>query len=130
MAYRFLADLLVVAHLGFLLFVVLGWVLVLRRRRFALLHLPAAVWGVLIELAGWVCPLTPLEVRFRILGGQAGYSGGFVDRYLLSVLYPSGLTREHQLWLGVLVGVLNLGAYGVVIWKMVNDRKERRKGSP
>ncbi len=122
MAYRFLADLLVALHLAFALFVVLGGVLVLWRRRLAFLHLPVAIWGVFIELSGWVCPLTPLEVRLRILGGQAGYRGGFVEHYLLPVLYPSGLTREQQVGLGLLVGILNLGVYGLVIWRMRRER--------
>ena len=122
MAYRFLADLLVALHLAFALFVVLGGVLVLWRRRHAFLHLPVAIWGVFIELSGWVCPLTPLEVRLRILGGQAGYRGGFVEHYLLPVLYPSGLTREQQVGLGLLVCVLNLGVYGLVIWRMRRER--------
>jgi hypothetical protein len=80
MAYRFLADLLVALHLAFALFVVLGGVLVLWRRRLAFLHLPVAIWGVFIELSGWVCPLTPLEVRLRILGGLAGLGGGGSSR--------------------------------------------------
>ena len=122
MAYRFLADLLVALHLAFALFVVLGGVIVLWRRRLAFLHLPVAIWGVFIELSGWVCPLTPLEVRLRILGGQAGYRGGFVEHYLLPVLYPSGLTREQQVGLGLLVCVLNLGVYGLVIWRMRRER--------
>ena len=122
MIHRFLADVLVVVHLAFVLFVLLGGVLVLWRRRLALLHLPVAAWGVLIELSGWVCPLTPLEVRLRRLGGQAGYSGGFVEHYILPVLYPSGLTRQHQVWLGILVGLLNLGIYGWILRRMARSR--------
>jgi len=128
MAYRFLADLLVAVHLAFVLFVVLGGGLVFWRRRLVFLHLPVALWGVFIEFSGWVCPLTPLEVRFRILGGRAGYSGGFIDHYLLPVLYPPGLTREQQVWLGILVGALNLGIYGLVVWKVVKDRRDRSGG--
>jgi hypothetical protein len=123
MAYRILADILVVLHLAFVAFVVAGGILVLRRPRLAFLHIPAAAWGVLIELAGWVCPLTPLEVRFRILGGQAGYTGGFVEHYLIPLLYPAGLTREQQIWLGVLVGLFNLLIYGLVIRKMVRGKE-------
>ena len=122
MIHRFLADVLVVVHLAFVLFVLLGGVLVLWRRRLALLHLPVAAWGVLIELSGWVCPLTPLEVRLRRLGGQAGYSGGFVEHYILPVLYPSGLTRQHQVWLGILVGLFNLGIYGWILRRMARSR--------
>jgi len=122
MLHRFLADVLVAVHLTFVLFVVSGGALVLWRRRLALLHLPVAAWGVLIELSGWVCPLTPLEVRLRRLGGEAGYSGGFVEHYILPVLYPSGLTRQHQVWLGILVGILNLGIYGWILRRMAKSR--------
>jgi hypothetical protein len=125
MAYRILADFLVVVHLAFVLFVVLGGLLVLWRFRIAFFHLPAAVWGVLIELGGWVCPLTPLEVRARVLGGQAGYTGGFVEHYIIPIIYPSGLTREHQVWMGIVVGILNLGVYGVVAWRIARERGRR-----
>jgi hypothetical protein len=124
MAYRMLADLLAVVHLAFVVFVVAGGFLALARPRVAFLHLPAAVWGVLIEWAGWICPLTPLEVRFRRLGGEAGYSGGFVDHYLLPVLYPTGLTESHQLWLGGFVLVLNLGVYGWLVWRWGRERRD------
>jgi hypothetical protein len=117
MIYRILADFLVVFHVAFLLFVVFGGLLALWRRRFAFLHLPAAVWGVFIELSGGICPLTPLEVRFRIQGGEAGYAGSFMDRYVVPVLYPPGLTRNTQIGLGILVGILNLGMYALVLWR-------------
>ena len=126
MAYRVLADVLVAFHLAFVLLVVLGGGLVLWRRRLAIVHLPLALWGVFVELSGRVCPLTPLEVHLRVLGGQAGYSGGFVDRYLIPLLYPPGLTRTQQVWLGILVGTLNLGVYGFVLWKMVEGRRNLR----
>jgi hypothetical protein len=115
MIYRIFADMLVVLHLAFIVWVVLGGLTVVWRPGLALLHLPAAVWGALIELAGWVCPLTPLEVRFRRLGGEAGYSGGFVEHYLIPLVYPGGLTRDHQVVLGVLVAGLNLLVYGWVV---------------
>jgi hypothetical protein len=113
--YRALADLVVVVHLAFVAFVVGGGLLVLRRPRIAWLHLPAAVWGVMIEFAGWTCPLTPLENALRLSGGEAAYSGGFVEHYLLPVLYPSGLTRGVQLVLGSIVLALNLAVYGALI---------------
>ncbi len=115
MWYRALADLVVVVHVAFVAFVVLGGLLVLRRPRLAWLHLPAAAWGVMIEFAGWVCPLTPLENAFRMRGGDAGYSGGFIEHYLLPVLYPSGLTRGIQLVLGTIVLALNLAVYGLLL---------------
>lgn len=111
---RLLADALVLVHLSFVVFVVLGGLLSLRWRWAAALHLPAALWGALIEFQGWVCPLTPLENRLRRAAGQEGYSGGFVEHYVLPVLYPSGLTTETQLVLGALVVVVNVTVYGWV----------------
>lgn len=102
-------------HLGFVLFVVLGGLLVLRWPRLAWLHIPAAVWGVLIEYTGWICPLTPLENSFRLRGGEAGYSGGFIQHYIQPVLYPAGLTRSTQIALGSFALLVNLTAYGVVV---------------
>ncbi|SPA47328.1 DUF2784 domain-containing protein [Cupriavidus taiwanensis] len=108
-----LADLVVIAHALFIVFVVAGGLLVLRWPRAAWVHLPAAVWGVLIEWAGWICPLTPLENSLRRAAGQAGYSGGFVERYLLPLIYPAGLTPAVQLWLGVVVLVVNVAIYAL-----------------
>jgi len=116
--YRALADLVLVVHLAFVLFVVLGGLLVLRWPWVALLHIPAAVWGVFIEYSGGICPLTPLENSFRQSGGQGGYSGGFMDHYIQPVLYPVGLTRETQIVLGSLALLVNLAAYGLVIARM------------
>jgi hypothetical protein len=116
--YRALADVVLVAHLAFVLFVVLGGLLVLRWPRVAWLHIPAAIWGVIIEYAGWICPLTPLENSFRTRGGEAGYSGGFIQHYIQPVLYPSGLTRTTQMVLGSLLLILNLTAYGIALSRM------------
>jgi hypothetical protein len=113
--YRALADLVLVVHLTFVLFVVLGGLLVLRRPRLAWLHVPAAIWGVLIEYTGWICPLTPLENSFRVRGGESGYSGGFIEHYIQPLLYPAGLTRSTQVVLGSLTLVLNLTAYAIVV---------------
>jgi hypothetical protein len=110
-AYRIAADLLVVAHALFVVFVVLGGLLVLRWPRLAWLHLPVAVWGALIEFSGWICPLTPLENRFRRAGGEAGYSGGFIDHYIVPVLYPQGLTRGWSVVLGGAVVLINVAIY-------------------
>lgn len=115
MIYRALADLVLVVHLAFVVFVVLGGFLVLRWRWVAWLHVPAAVWGILIEYAGWFCPLTPLENFFRQRGGEAGYSEGFIQHYILPVLYPGQLTRGTQIVLGSLALLVNLIAYGLVI---------------
>jgi hypothetical protein len=111
MPYLLIANLLVLLHLAFVGFVVLGALLVLRWPRLVWVHLPCALWGALIEFAGWVCPLTPLEIRFRQLGGQAGYAGGFIEHYLLPVLYPQNLTRPVQVTLGTLVLILNAATY-------------------
>ena len=115
MLYRIGADLVVVAHFAFIVFVVLGGLLVLRWPRVAWAHLPCAVYGVLIEWVGWVCPLTPLENSLRRQAGQNGYAEGFVEHYLLPIIYPSGLTPTVQVVLGGLVLVINVGIYAVVI---------------
>lgn len=115
MIYRSLADLVLVLHLSFVLFVMVGGLLVLRWPRLAWLHVPAAIWGVLIEYTGWICPLTPLENSFRTRGGEAGYAGGFIEHYVGAVLYPAGLTRATQVALGSMVLILNIAAYGIVI---------------
>jgi hypothetical protein len=118
--YRALADLVLTAHLAFVLFVVLGGFLVVRWPRLAWIHIPAAVWGVLIEYMGWICPLTPLENSFRMKGGEAGYSDGFIEHYLLPTLYPGGLTRSTQLVLGSFALIVNLAAYGIVLSRSRN----------
>ena len=111
MSYGALADLVVALHFGFVLFVVLGGLLVLRWRWVGLVHLPAAVWGAWIEFSARICPLTPLENEYRRLGGEAGYTGGFIEHYILPVLYPHALTRNIQVALGVVVVALNVGLY-------------------
>ena len=110
---------LVVIHGLFIVFVVTGGFLVLWRRWVAWIHLPTAVWGAVIEFAGWICPLTPLENHFRMLAGQKGYAGGFIEHYLIPVIYPDELTRGVQLALGLFVIVINGVAYGLVAarWK-------------
>ena len=113
--YGRLADLVVVLHFCFVLFVLFGGVLALRWPRVAWVHLPAAAWGALIEFAGWICPLTPLENWLRRQGGIAGYEGGFVEHYVLPVLYPGALTRNIQLVLGVIVLLLNIVIYRHVL---------------
>jgi len=118
--YRLLADLLVLIHLGFVLFVVLGGLLVLRRPRLAWLHLPAAAWGAFIEAVGWICPLTPLENALRQHAGDAGYAGGFIEHYIIAVLYPPGLTRNIQFVLTGIVVIVNLAVYALLLqrWRM------------
>ncbi len=109
-----LADLVVVVHLLFILFVAAGALLLFRWPRLAWMHLPAAIWGVLVEWAGWICPLTPLENALRRAAGEAGYGGGFVERYLLPLIYPTGLTPAIQFALGAAVLVFNVAVYVIV----------------
>lgn len=123
MIFRWLADIVVVLHLGFVLFVVLGGFLLRRWPKLIYVHVPAAVWGVLIEFAGWICPLTPLENYFRMRGGQAGYEGGFIDHYLIPILYPGGLNRNIQYALGALALAVNVLAYTLFL----RDRKRSRR---
>jgi hypothetical protein len=121
MTYRIAADLLVLFHFAFILFVVLGGFLVFYRHLFAWLHLPAVIWGALIEFSGWICPLTPWEQTLRIKAGQSGYSGGFVEHYIVSLIYPSALTPEIQIILGASVLVLNVSVY-VCLWSKTHGR--------
>lgn len=115
MAFRILADATVVLHVAFVVFVLLGGLLVLRRPRVAWAHVPAAAWGAWVEFAGWVCPLTPLENWLREQGGQAGYGSGFIEHYLVPLLYPASLTRELQWGLGGIVLLVNASVYVVVL---------------
>ena len=111
------ADILVLLHLGFVLFVILGGLCVLKWKWVMWVHLPAAMWGALIEFTGWVCPLTPLENWFRTLGGGPGYTVSFTEQYILPLLYPTDLTRDIQLFLGVFVILVNLGIYALVLYR-------------
>ena len=115
MPYHQLADVVLVVHFAFLAFVVVGGALVLRWARVAWLHVPAAIWGVLIEFFGWICPLTPLEIALRHRAGEAAYTGGFIAHYITRVLYPEGLTRAIQVMLGILVLGLNGAIYAVML---------------
>ena len=122
MIYRWLADGVVVVHLAFVAFVMVGAFLALRWRWVVWLHLPAVIWGVLIEYAGWICPLTPLENTLRARAGEAGYSGDFIQHYLLRALYPNGLTRGTQWLLGSLALGVNLVGYALLIRKARSAR--------
>ena len=117
MLYSLCADLTVVIHVMFVLFVVCGGLAVSRRPWLAWLHLPAAVWGAAIEFGGWVCPLTYLENRLRRLGGEAGYAGACIEHYLEQVLYPLGLTARAQTVLGLLALAINLAVYFRLWWR-------------
>ena len=122
MPYGILADIVVWVHLGFVLFSVLGALLVVWWRRVLWLHLPAVFWAVWIEMTGKTCPLTPLENWLRNQAGQGGYRGDFVEHYLMSVLYPVGLTRNWQILLALFVIIINSALYGYILFR---DRSTR-----
>ncbi len=124
MLYRVIADLVVIVHLSFIVFVVLGGLLALRWRGAPWLHLPTALWGAAIEFFGGSCPLTPLESWLRRASGAGGYPGGFIEYYVLPILYPVELTREIQLVLGAFVIAINLAVYTLVWW----SRPRRESG--
>jgi hypothetical protein len=123
MLQRLLADAVVLFHLLFVAFAVAGGLLVFWRRWIVLLHLPALGWAAFVEFTGRICPLTPLENRLRAAGGEAGYEGGFIDHYLLPLLYPADLTRELQWTLGA-----GLVAFNVVVYVLafLFSRREKR----
>ncbi|MFQ5350405.1 MAG: DUF2784 domain-containing protein [Thermoanaerobaculia bacterium] len=123
MLYRLAADFVVVVHALFVVFVVIGGLAVLRWPRVAWAHLPAAIWGALIEFAGWICPLTPLEKWLRVRAGGVAYEGGFIQHYLLPILYPPGLTRGTQVVLGLVVLVINLAVYGLLLRRLAAPRR-------
>ena len=121
MLYRIAADFILLFHLAFTLFAVLGGLLVLRRPALLWLHLGAVFWGVVIELADWICPLTPLENFLRERGGEEGYAGGFIEHYVVRLLYPENLTIELRYLLGGGLIAVNLIIYGFVF--LVRRRK-------
>jgi hypothetical protein len=115
MPYSLLADAVLIAHLLFILFVILGGLLVLRWPRLAWLHVPAVVWGIFVEFSGRICPLTPLENDLRQRGGEVGYSGGFVDHYITALIYPDGLSRTVQFVIGAVVIAVNASVYWLLL---------------
>lgn len=126
MIHRLLADATVVLHLAFIAFVAAGGLLVLRWPRLAWIHLPCAAYGALVELVGWICPLTPLENHLRRLGGEAGYPGGFVERYLLPVVYPQPFPRWLATALGAAVLLVNGAVYAAVLARAGRRRSARQ----
>ena len=115
MIYGILADIVVLVHAAFVLFAVFGGFLVLRWRRLAWLHIPAVLWAALAEMAGWICPLTPLENLLRHRAGNVIYHSDFIEYYLMPVLYPAALTQELQMALGLAVLFINVSVY-VWVW--------------
>ena len=129
-----MADLIVLLHFAFVAFVVFGGLLALRWPRSVWLHVPAVIWGALIEFTGWICPLTPLENRLRRAAGEASYERDFIAHYILPALYPDGLTRSDQLVLGVLALALNVAIYAFVLLRrrraVKKPRAARGVGAP
>jgi len=124
MVYSFLADFLVVFHFVFILFVVFGGLFVFKWPKVGYLHIPAAVWGGLIEIQGWLCPLTPIENRLRQAADVTAYKNGFIEHYLIPVIYPTALTRKDQLFLGLSVFILN----GIIyIWVMIRMLQKKNR---
>lgn len=119
--YNILADAVIVVHFLFVLFVIFGAFTLFRFKKMIILHLPAAVWGAMIEFSGWICPLTPLENRLRHMAGQQTYQGGFIEHYIVPILYPAALTREIQYVLGTIVISVNV----IIYWQVF--RPGRRK---
>lgn len=115
--FSLLADLIVIIHFLFILFVIFGGLLVLHKRSWAWLHIPAAVWGAIVEFTGWICPLTPLENWLRLQGGGPAYTSGFIERYVVSIIYPSFLTSSRQIILGLGVIMINGAIYGWIMWQ-------------
>ena len=122
MLYRLAADAMVLLHLGFILFVLLGGLLVLRWPRLAWLHVPAATWSMAVEFLHLYCPLTPLENRLRALAGDNGYDGGFIEHYLIPLIYPASLTEATQVILGLVVLAINLPPYLLLLRRVLRSR--------
>jgi len=122
MLYRILADLVALTHFAFIVFALFGGLLALRWRLAPLAHIPAVAWGVTVELCGCFCPLTPLENSLRRAAGSGEYAGGFIERYLMPLIYPEALTRELQLLLGGVLVVFNLAVY-LVVWRRFRARQ-------
>ena len=117
MLYRFGADAVLLLHLAFIIFVLLGGLLVAWKRGFLLLHLPAIAWGLFVELSGRSCPLTHWENLLRRLAGSAGYQAGFIEHYLLPLIYPAWLSVPVQYLLAAIVVVVNALIYGGLVWR-------------
>ena len=117
--YQLGADLLVLIHLAFIVFVVLGSISVLRWPWLVLLHVPAAIWGAVVIINGWLCPLTPWENSLRHLADQEGYSGGFVEHYIIPLIYPMDITQNTQVLIGVITLMINLCLYCFVVYRLI-----------
>jgi hypothetical protein len=126
MTYLILADLLVLVHLLFIIFVLLGGLLLMLHGSLIFVHLPAVIWAALISFKGWICPLTPLENHLRRVAGSADYEQGFVEHYLIPIIYPSNLTPNIQVMLGIFVLLINLSIYCFVYYKRMAKHGGKR----
>ena len=117
MYFRLAADSIILLHLAFILFALLGGAMTVWWRWVPFVHLPAAAWGFIVELTGSGCPLTYFENYFRLKAGQSGYTESFVEHYLFNIIYPSGLTREIQFALAGVVVIVNIAIYGWLFFR-------------
>jgi len=124
MEYRFAADLTLALHFIFIVFVLFGGLLCLHRKRWIWLHLPSMLWGVWVEWSGWICPLTPLENHFRQRASGQGYRGGFVEHYLIPLIYPEQLTVSLQWLLGSLILAVNIVIYCFVLQRAKKQQEK------
>ena len=122
MIYSFLADLLMLFHLVFILYVMAGALLIFKWPKTLWLHLPSCFWGMTVEFTGWICPLTTWEIQLRRLAGEEGYTGSFIEQYLIPIIYPSGLNREIQMLLGSTVLIVNLSLYTLILIKGITGK--------
>ena len=118
------ADIIVLFHFTFIVFAIMGGLLVLKWPWVIWIHLPSAMWATVIVLFGWVCPLTPLENMLRRINEDEAYTGGFIEHYIIPIIYPSGLTRELQITLGIFLVLLNVIVYTFVYrhWRRHRDK--------
>lgn len=126
MIYQIAAEGVLAIHFGFVLFVVFGGIGVRWRPRLAWVHVPLFAWGSIVNLASWVCPLTPIENAFRRLAGESGYAGSFLEEYIVSLVYPGGMTRDLELLAGLSLPAWNLLVYAWVWWRL----RAQRAGPP
>lgn len=126
MIYRLLADLVVIVHLLFIVFTLLGGFLVIVRGSLVFVHLPAVIWALVISFKGWICPLTPLENHLRNAAGTEGYTGGFIEHYIIPIIYPVTLTFNIQIVLGFVAVVINIGIYSFVYYKVMSKQGRKR----
>lgn len=127
MIYRLLSDFVIIFHSAFVLFVIFGGLLLFWKRKIVWIHLPCAFWGAFVEFSGKICPLTPLEMLFRVKGGLQAYRGSFVEHYIIPILYPVGLTRNIQIILGSIVIIINATIYWKVFVSKSRSRIDKKK---